>query len=102
MGDSYHKLPQQEQQLINIKKEARRRKIYTMTNQMENNQLKNGERVTSVSEKMKKFNKKVTWSNQLTSVKIMTPELVTLDKKFKLFPFREEEEDRFLAELNLL
>ena len=73
-----------------------------MTNQLENNQLTNETKVDRASEKVKKFSKKVTWSNQLISVKVMTPEAINLDKRFKLFPFREEEEDRFLQELNLL
>merc|ERR1712126_534412 len=55
--------------------------------------------------KMKKFAKKVTWSNQLTSVKIMTPpvsDIAQNGKKSKLFTFCEEEEDRYLKQLNLL
>ena len=55
--------------------------------------------------KMKKFAKKVTWSNQLISVKIMTPPVSDVPqngKKSKLFTFCEEEEDRYLKQLNLL
>ena len=55
--------------------------------------------------KMKKFAKKVTWSNQLISVKIMTPPVSDVSqngKKSKLFTFYEEEEDRYLKQLNLL
>merc|ERR1712198_357327 len=106
MGDSDHQDTQKKQQLIkNIKRQKPTNKTRTriiMTNQLENNQLTNETKVDRASEKVKKFSKKVTWSNQLISVKVMTPEAINLDKRFKLFPFREEEEDRFLQELNLL
>ena len=55
--------------------------------------------------KLKKFAKKVTWSNQLISIKIMTPpvsEIVLNGKNSKLFTFSEEEEDKYLKQLNLL
>ena len=61
------------------------------------NQAMNG---SSNQIKQRKFNKKVTWSNQLISVKIMSPDVNKM--KLKQFSLREEDEDRFLAELNLL
>ena len=49
----------------------------------------------------KKFVKKVSWSYNLTSVKILTPEVDDC-KTFKLFPIPEDNEEIILKSLNLL
>ena len=41
--------------------------------------------------KCKKFNKKVTWSVQLETVKMMTPDPVHSRFKFQVFSVKEEE-----------
>ena len=55
----------------------------------------------------KKFEKRVRWSSDLTSVKIMTPEVVEDDDrssssklKFRLITIREEDEGQYLKILS--
>ena len=57
--------------------------------------------VEQLSKVSKKFNKKVTWSCNLTSVRILTPEVDTF-KTFKLFPIQEDNEEMVLRSLNLI
>ena len=47
---------------------------------------------SAAQRRAEKFGKKVTWSDQLTKVNILTPELSKFDKLFKVI-FHEEEEE---------
>ena len=53
----------------------------------------------SISEGMKKrkFNKKVTWSCQLETVKVITPEITKSTSKFKVFSVKEEDEEEIIS-----
>ena len=78
----------------------------TRTNQKLLNLLKMIEsknEVVSVSErrKCKKFNKKVTWSVQLETVKMMTPDAAQSRSKFQVFSVKEEEIGSFSREESL-
>ena len=65
---------------------------------METNDKKS---ISAAKKRMEKFTKKVTWSNELTNVKLMTPELSKFDNLNKIIFYEEEEENSNEKEDNL-